>query len=339
MRINKNLLTKIKNINLSQLLLGGLQMTSYKIPDEITKKVQSINSNEKTKDKLKEFYAKLDQVSNSFNVTSNQNQSEPQKVELQKMEFKMPTESEIKQNSEELLKEYKQSGIQGINDEYKLKSDALESNKQSVINSADSTKQKLNSYYSEAKNNAEAQALKRGLARSSIIINQLGAFDQEKIADYKQLDDELNTQINAINFELNALSAQKQNALNNFNVSYAVKLQEKINDLTEELNNKQSEVTKYNNEIALKEAEFNKDVDELKSKLEQAEKDGATNLVEIYGKYGQNIVEKVKADQLYSTAKQMLYNLSADEIKWILADNEFKKRMGSNYIKLLEEFS
>ena len=313
-------------------------MNSYKIPDEITKKVNAINSTEKSKDKLKEFYDKLNAVSTSFGVSVNYDVN-PQKVELEKMEFTMPTQTEIISTSEKALKDYKDSEIKNINDDYKLKLDKLNTNKQDLVETTDSTKQSLNSYYNNAKNNAEAQALKRGLARSSIIINQLGAFDAEKIADYKKLDDELNTQINAINFEISALDGQKQNALNNFNVSYAVKLQEKINSLTEQLNKKQNEVIEYNNEIALKEAEFNKSVDKLNAEIEQAKKDGATDLTTIYGEYGPNVVEKVKSDQVYNAAKELLNNFSADEIKWILADDKFKNIMGENYNKIYEEFA
>lgn len=313
-------------------------MNSYKIPDEITKKVNAINTTEKSKDKLKEFYDKLNEVSSSFGVSGN-TEVKPEKVELEKMEFTMPTQSEIIASSENSLKDYKDSEIQNINDSYKLKLDELNTNKQDLVKTTDSTKESLNSYYSNAKNNAESQALKRGLARSSIIINQLGAFDAEKIADYKKLDEELNTQINAINFEISALDGQKQNALNNFNVSYAVKLQEKINSLTEELNKKQNEVIEYNNEIALKEAEFNKSVDKLNAEIEQAKKDGATDLTKLYGEYGPNVVEKVKSDQIYNTAKQLLNSLSADEVKWILADDKFKIIIGDNYSKIYEEFA
>lgn len=313
-------------------------MSSYKIPEEITKKVQAINSQNKNKNKLQEIYDALDNVSNKFSV-SDSKVSVPQKVTLEKMEFTKPTNAEIKQNSENLLADYKNTSIQNINNEYKLKEDELFSNKQSLINSTENTKNQLNTYYDNAKANAESQALKRGLARSSIIINQLDAFDNEKIKDYKVLDEELSGQINAINFELNGLSSQKQAALNNFDVAYAVKLQEKINELTAELNKKEAEVIEYNNEISLQEAKFNKDVDELASELNKSNINEVYDLIDLYGKYGQNVVEKVKSDQLYNTAKQFLSGLTKEEISLVLQDEAFKQKVGSVYDKLVLEFS
>ena len=313
-------------------------MNSYKIPDEITRKVNAINSTEKTRNKLKDFFDKLESVSNAFSVGGG-SEIKPEKVNMQKMDFVMPTQTEIIKQSENSLKDYKDTELKNIQDNFKLKSDELDSNKQSAISTVNSAKENLNQYYNNAKTNAESQALKRGLARSSIIVNQLGAFDKEKLNDYKRLDDELNTQINAINFELNALNGQKQKALNDFNVSYAVKLQDKINSLTDELNKKQNEVIKYNNEIVLKEAEFNKSVDDLNAKLEQAKKDGAIDLTKIYGEYGQNVIEKVKSDQIYNMAKEMLHNLELDEINWVLSDTKFKSLLGDNYIKIIEEFA
>lgn len=311
-------------------------MSSYKVPDNVTKDVENIVKAKKNKSKVDEINSKIDSISNKYNG-ANEN-SVPDKIELDRMEYTRPSEEDIKKSSEDSLKYYKDSGISNINDEYKLKNDELYSNKKDLIENTENSKQKLNDYYTEAKNNAESQALKRGLSRSSIIINQLDAFDSEKINDYKKLDEELSNDINAINFEINALASQKENALNNFNISYAVKVQEKINSLNEELNKKESEVIKYNNEIALKEAEYNKKIDELKNELAKSNREDATKQVDLYGKYGSKIVEKAKNDEIYNTVKYYLNTLSADEIKSVLEDEDFKRRMGSNYEKIYEEF-
>lgn len=336
MKILQNVLNKIKRYNLQQLIIGGLQMNTYKIPDSITKKVQSIQTKEKQKDILDEIYSKLDNVSNKFSG-SNLN-SVPEKIELEKMEFTRPSDEQIKKESEQALSEYKNNEIENINNDYKQKQDSLINNKESLVNTTNEAKEQLNNYYTQAIENSENQALKRGLSRSSIVINQLDAFEKDKIADYKALDEKLSSDINAINFELNALTGQKDNALKNFDITYAVKLQEKINSLTEELNKKEQEVIEYNNEIALKEAEYNKKVDELKNELENTNWENSVDLINLYGKYGAYVVEKVKNDEIYNTAKNLLSNLSEDQILAVLNDEGFKKRLGDNYEKLVSEF-
>lgn len=336
MYTNKDILSKIKQFNYKKFIEGGLLMSSYRVPDNVTKDVQLIAKAKKNQSKVDEINNKIDSISKKYR-SSNQ-ESVPDKIELERISYKKPTDEEIKQTSEELLKDYKNSSIKNIDDEYKKKEDNLYSNKSQLIENNDSTKQKLNDYYTDASKNVEAQALKRGLCRSSIVINQLDAFEKSKIDDYKKLDDELSSQINAINFELNALSSQKDNALNSFNISYAVKLQEKINSLQEELTKKENEVIKYNNEIAVKEAEFNKKVDELKNSIDKDNWEEAIKQVDLYGKYGSKIIDKARNEEIYSTVKEYLDSLSDEELDYVLSDPDFKKKMGDYYSKIYEEY-
>ena len=263
----------------------------------------------------------------------------PDSITLDRIDFKKPSNEEIKLNSENLLADYKNSGIKNIEDNYKLKYDELNSNKSEAINQTENTKNNLKQYYENAKTNAEYEASKRGLNRSSIIVNQLDAFSNAEINDYKELDQKLGDQINAINFEINALSSQKQNALNSFNISYAVKLQEKIDELNTKLSKTEQEVIKYNNDIALKEAEYNKEISELKQKFENDSFDSSLDLAELYGKYGSGVIEKVKQDQLLLVAKQYLLSLPSSEQQELLNDQEFKNKLGSSYNKLISELN
>ena len=309
---------------------------AYKIPDDITAKVKTLSDNTNKNKKYENLYNKLDKINSKFD-TSNDKIDVPNNVSLERLEFNKPSSEEIKKQSETLLNDYKNSGLNNIENTYKQKYDELNTSKTNAITQTDETKQKLSNYYANAKNNAEIQASNRGLNRSSIIVNQLNAFTQNEIDDYKALDEKLGDQINAINFELNALNSQKENAVNNFNIAYAVKLQEKITELNNDLAKKEQEVQKYNNEIALKEAEFNKDVDELRKKIEDDNYNKSVDLVNLYGKYGSGVVEKVKQDELVRVAKQFILSLSNSEREELLADETFKNKMGANYTKLLKE--
>ena len=311
---------------------------SYKVPDSITAKVQQIAVSENKKKKYSDLYNKLDQVNNKFSTNVN-NENLPDSITLDRIDFKKPSNEEIKLNSENLLADYKNSGIKNIEDNYKLKYDELNSNKSEAINQTENTKNNLKQYYENAKTNAEYEASKRGLNRSSIIVNQLDAFSNTEINDYKELDQKLGDQINAINFEINALSSQKQNALNSFNISYAVKLQEKIDELNTKLSKTEQEVIKYNNDIALKEAEYNKEISELKQKFENDSFDSSLDLAELYGKYGSGVIEKVKQEQLLLVAKQYLLSLPSSEQQELLNDQEFKNKLGSSYNKLISELN
>ena len=61
--------------------------------------------------------------------------------------------------------------------------------------------------------------------------------------------------------------------------------------------------------------------------------------MDIYGKYGPNVVQKVKNDEIYNAAKNLLKNMSEEEIGYVLQDEGFKMRLGDNYAKLIQELS
>ena len=105
------------------------------------------------------------------------------------------------------------------------------------------------------------------------------------------------------------------------------------------MSDKENEVVKYNNEISIKEAEFNKKVDELKNEIEKGDWEEIVDVMEIYGKYGPNVVQKVKNDEIYNAAKNLLKNMSEEEIGYVLQDEGFKMRLGDNYAKLIQELS
>ena len=177
----------LQNINKYNNLINYGGKMSYKVPDSITAKVQQIAVSENKKKKYSDLYNKLDQVNNKFSTNVN-NENLPDSITLDRIDFKKPSNEEIKLNSENLLADYKNSGIKNIEDNYKLKYDELNSNKSEAINQTENTKNNLKQYYENAKTNAEYEASKRGLNRSSIIVNQLDAFSNAEINDYKELD-------------------------------------------------------------------------------------------------------------------------------------------------------
>ena len=114
---------------------------------------------------------------------------------------------------------------------------------------------------------------------------------------------------------------------------------EKIDELNTKLSKTEQEVIKYNNDIALKEAEYNKEISELKQKFENDSFDSSLDLAELYGKYGSGVIEKVKQDQLLLVAKQYLLSLPSSEQQELLNDQEFKNKLGSSYNKLISELN
>lgn len=312
-------------------------MYNYKIGSDVTSQVQSLQQETKKKSKVDELLDSINQTKGTFDTQSDVEVQD--NISLERKTASDKTAEEIEQEAKSSLSAYKNDSIKAIEDENKNAQDELLANQAQLQESSQAQKAELEDYYETAKQNASDEALSRGLARSSIVINQLGAFDQDQIDKYNQIDTQLSESIDAINFELNGLESQLATALNDFDITYAVELQDKINELTTELEQEQQAVIEYNNQIALEEADFNKELSELKAELEDASFEKGTDILDVYGKYGSKIVDKYVQDTVYENTKTYLSNLSAEEALQVLQDETIKAALGDLYEDLLAEFN
>ncbi|MBO5884671.1 MAG: hypothetical protein J6Q51_02640, partial [Clostridia bacterium] len=214
-------------------------------------------------------------------------------LNLEKKSFEKLSDEQIKQQAENNLFDYKQSSIQNINDEYATKTDDIDQNIKQTEQSATSQKNEAKQLYSSLKQDAAKDAVKRGLARSSIVINILDAFDQGMIEEYNKINQEISTKIDSLNSKKQLLDEQKQNALNAFDISYAVKLSNKIDEINKELNEQEQKVIEYNNQIAQKEAEY-----------EAKRKQNALDYAEYIQKNGTDTIVQLKREEKYNLAKE-----------------------------------
>ena len=145
--------------------------------------------------------------------------------------------------------------------------------------------------------------------------------------------------INSLDFQINALEGEKEKALGDFNVEYATKLNEKINSLRLDLENKQAEVVKYNNEVAEIEADFNIKYKELEKELSEADWSKASDIMDITGKYGSYVVDKYKENQVVGLVDQFFKGRRREEILFELKYNLYlKDALGRYYDAVLSKY-
>lgn len=332
--MNKEILKFFTKYNLyNHMQKGGKDLYIYRIEDEITKQatdtIKTKNDEDLLKSKLKEIEEKF-KIDNSSDLNSN--------LELKKLDQVDIDEEEIRKNAEDELKDFKTSSINKINNEKIEKENELKSNKDSIIQSTENSKNELKNEYDQVREKVSNDALKRGLQRSSIVINVLDAFNKDEIDTYKKLDEKLKDNINAINFELNALTTKQQQALEEFDITYAAKLNSRINELTNDLKEKQEEIIKYNNEIAKTEEDYKIKYENLKNDLNDSNFNKELDLVEASAKYGINAVKKYKENLVYDTVKQYVSNMDkASAIDFITSNKYVQEQLGSYYKLLLDE--
>ncbi|MFA5758329.1 MAG: hypothetical protein WC942_03000 [Clostridia bacterium] len=313
-----------------------------KIEDDEDEKVitsSSTGTTEKaptTVDELINSFSTIDSSYGSLSkITSGNSNDIATTLGLEKMSYTEPTEEEITQQAENSLSDYKQNSVSNIEEETETEKENLLNSKAGLISSADEEKTETASVYAKAKDSTEKDALKRGLARSSIVINQLAAFTNNEINEYQKISDELSSALKNIENSIANLEIKKQNSLNNFNITYAIKLSEKIANLEAEQEEKEAEVIKYNNEIAEKEAEYAQKISESERNSYQEEWERQLALAEYQNKYGSLPSADAIAAEKYNLALTYFNNLPKDQALAELESNQLlKEQLGKYYFEL-----
>jgi len=332
--MNNQMLNFFRKYNLyNHIKKGGKGLYIYRIEDEITKKATDTI---KTKDDEDMLTSKIKDIEEKFKIDNSSDFD--LELDLKKLDQIDIDEDKIRKEAEDELQDFKTSSLNKINNEKVSKENELKSDKDSIIKSTENSKNELKKEYDNVREKVSNDALKRGLQRSSIVINVLDAFNKDEINNYKKLDEKLNDNINAINFELNALTTKQQQALEEFDITYAAKLNNRINELTNDLKEKQEEIIKYNNEIAKTEEDYRIKFENLKNDLNDSNFNKELDLVEVSAKYGINAVKKYKESLVYDTVKEYISNMDRIAALEFLTTNKYvQEQLGSYYKILLDE--
>lgn len=320
---------------------GGNKMYVYRFDDEITKAAvnkiadekQSVkNNDEKTLfDKLYSIEEKF-KIDNEVNIESELNLEKLENIEID--------EGEVKKEAEDELIDYKNNSLNKINNDKEAGDKKLNDKKEDLTLKANEEKTQIQKTFDDAKTKAWNSAIDQGIARSSIIISEFDAFDKDEIEQFTDLDSKLTNSINAIDVELKALEQKQKQAVSDFDISYAVKLDSKIKKLMEELQKKQDQITKYNNTIEQKEEEYRLKYLKLEQEVKDKNFKNELDIVKLIGKYGPTIVNKYKQNLMYNEIKQYLVNFSnEDALNFLNKNSNLKSSMGNYYDLLLKDYS
>ncbi len=294
----------------------------------------------KTAKDIEELNSYFEDVDSKYNLNNKTSKMEDE-LNLVKLDNVSKTEDEISQLAKDSLKDYYNLNVDKINSDNKNNVETLKNSLTEKTENATKLKQSVANNVSEIKQEASNDALKRGLARSSIVINQLNAFDNAKLEEYNKIDAELTSAVNDINSKIDTLNIAKEQALKEFDITYASKLNEEINSLTNELAEKQAEITKYNNEIAQIEKEYEKDRLNFNNNANQQDFENSMQLNEFVAKYGAMALNTVKNSEKYELAYSYFKSMPKEQAYEEIKQNEevLKNQLGSYFNQLAMKFN
>ena len=231
-------------------------------------------------------------------------------------------------------------------DRNKLESDyassvaALEKSKNQAGKSLKESYRNLENVYNELRQKAENDAIKRGVARSSIILSKLADLDEAKMLSAGEIEGAYQDTIGDINTKINSLERDKDNALAELDLKYADELAKNIADLKAERDDVVAQYEKYNNTIREKQTKYEtqrqSNIEKfLKEKEEEraAEEKAQEAYEKEHGYQGEKLAEY---QNRYNLAYDFYMSLSPDiAVDALKSATNMKYYLGNYYDKLL----
>lgn len=202
----------------------------------------------------KSLYDSLDKINDDYEKTDVRSYNGTVIPKLNEKTYDAPTDEEIIKTATEEEKANTARKKQAAEAVAEEKEAALDLQKAGYENYAKESEKRISDSYEAAKNNASDEAIKRGIARSSIISEQLKDFDEAKIKDVENAYATAREKIAEADEKIGSLTEELSKAVASYDMEEAVKINERINALKEERTKKQNEVTEYNNALKEKRA-------------------------------------------------------------------------------------
>lgn len=310
-------------------------MYSYKFSDDESKQIE-----EKTQG-ISNVLRKFKEIDEKFDLLpSVKKEDYEKKLELKKQEFTPLSEDEVVSQAQNSLHEFKDASLKQIENDYALNKEKLENQEKVLQEGAQEAKENLSNTVDKLKTDASNDAIKRGLARSSIIVNKLASYDAALITEFAKIEKDYMETTQKLAASKSLLEVQRQNALDSFDIAYAVKVSQKINDINEKLADKEREVIEYNNKLIQIEQEYEAEMLEKYNKARKEQNEQVMDYADFVQKGGDMAVQVLKLEEKFKAAQDYLMSLPKEEALKQLFENEvFKTELKSKYQTLLNQIN
>ena len=178
---------------------------------------------------------------------------------LKEIEYTAPDDNALRESAESELAGYRADTEKSL----RLKSEAeaaeLEAKRTAYDNGKRATDAELEQKYIAAARAIDNDAIRRGLARSSVASVERGALEREYLSKSADAAREYSAAISGLESDIAAVNRKLQDALNDFNLTYAAKLNQKLSELKQQRDQKIMDVIEYNNEVKKDQAKLDND--------------------------------------------------------------------------------
>ena len=300
-------------------LSGGQQMYEFKFKNE--------TNDEEKKSTKQNLIDLIKGVEKTFEMTPKP--TKPEDITLSRRELKEINQNKIKDEATDSLKSYLTDGLNKINDEYNTNRNKLDNELATSQMEGEERLKNLANSYEGKEQKAIDSAINRGMSRGSVIDEAVESINESKAEDLQVAKSEIDNKINSLNSQKELLETKKKNALEAFDIAYAVKLNEKIGKINEDLVTYNQKAQEFNDAQEKKEKEFNlkneaeyqKNVDRIMDRNQQ--------LIDFIAKQGRDGLESRMALKKSEIALDYLEGMKlADAFTMLVSDDELANALG-----------
>ncbi len=212
-----------------------------------------VKSDADGRDRLAEEIAALESVTNTVK------KEKLPEVTLDPVEYSAPTDADLAVSAQKKLADYKDEGISAIKAASEKNAKALADARLAYTENMSGELEALGSDYAAAAKSIDSDVIKRGLARSSIAANAKSELAGDYAGRAASVRADYGKKISDLDAEISAVGTKLQKALDDFNLSYAVKLNDTLAALKTERDKNVQSAVKYNNELKISQAKLDAD--------------------------------------------------------------------------------
>lgn len=287
--------------------------------------------------KHEDFIAELKKLDDEYRKYESENKVElPESLNLTEKELDATTDAQIAEQVNQKYNAEHDGEVDRLKAETKEKTDAVELRKTQANTAGEQALLDIDRSYDAVREDAEDNALRRGLATSSIYQGELGAIDDAEVNAVKASIADTEREITALDLEIELLNERLQRDLDSFEIAHAVKVSKEIDKLVAQRDKQNDAVIAYNNTLRQKEAEYQKQrYEEIKKQEEAREAQERYELENGYTGY-----KKENYLARYDAALKYYKSMSKDRaLEELRSDTLAQQYLGYYYKKLINDLT
>lgn len=300
-------------------------------------KIQSLLSDEQKKQKQK-VLNDINSIQKSFDLMA-PDEKKDYAPNLTRLDLKEQNDNIVEREAKGNLAYYKAKNENDIESNYGQQ-------KQNILEQIDKANENIGVKVNDIKNDATQQKedaknalINKNIVRSSIYQNLISDIEKNELASLDNAKAEIDSKVEKLTSKLSQLDSEKQNALELFDIAYAIKLQDEIDGINKKISDYNTQAIKYNNSIEQKEKQLQEKYDSAYQDYVNEVEERNRKVLEFASKYGVGLSNVRVQKQKYEIVKSFLNTLDKQSALEMLNENDdFKNAIGETYFNtLLEE--